>query len=232
MRFERLAGAAAVAFCAAVGAASASPVITIVAPGSFSLLNLGSGTADSRQSTTSPINVNSGGITTITFSGGCSSAGCEPSGVYAGNRSDSASPFGPGDSTTNYLVAQPGTAGVDNVTVNYATPQTSLDILWGTVDLDQAASGHYNLVTAAGQQITGNDILAVAGGPSGSQNLWVAITGLAPFTSFVAEDDAPNPSAFEFMPAVAVNVPEPASLAIVGAALAAAGLIRRRRKSA
>ncbi len=154
MRFERLAGVAAIALLATVGSASAAPVITILAPNSFSLLDLGTGTANSRQNAiTSPFAVNSGGITTITFSGGAASGdSSQASGVYAGNQgSIAASPLGSGDSTTNYLVAQPGTAGVDNVTVNYATAQTTLDILWGTVDLDQAATGDYNLVTAAGQ---------------------------------------------------------------------------------
>jgi hypothetical protein len=101
--------------------------------------------------------------------------------------------------------------------------------LWGTVD---SPPGYNLLTTSAGETITGAAVLAVVGGAGSATNAWLRITGLAPFTWIAATDSNGNPSAFEFLPAVAANVPEPASLALLGGALIGFAVVSGRRRSA
>src|SRR5438067_1040519 len=126
MKPGHLSSAAAIVFVAMVGSASATsfcPTCTIV-QSSSPLLDLGTGTANSRQNIASPIIPAAGtGITSITFAGGASPNG-SASGVFAGSvLNNFTSTFG--NSTTNYLAAQPG----GSVTVTYATPQTHFELL-------------------------------------------------------------------------------------------------------
>jgi hypothetical protein len=239
MKLEQLSGVAAIALIAMTGAASADmtfgpiPVadcacdISVITSGSpftpptslpFSLVNLGTGTGGLQSSNT--INPSFVGINSIMFSQGSGSG----TGLYSGNNPDIAtSPFG-GDSTTlnnvpnmNYLVAQPG----GTVTINYTAPQTSLDLLWGTVDDQAVAAGSQNQILtlmAGSTEITGADIASVipaADFTNGADDVGVVITGLSSFSQIQATDAAGNNPAFEFVPGVAPAPPIGHGLAAV-----------------
>lgn len=231
MKLGWLGGVAAVALLALTGTASAVTITPAASP----LCNLGTGTANSRQSISTPFNSpciagSQPEISSVTWIDG-SSTGTEPgllSGVYAGSVIGSfTTPFGSGDptGTEQYLAAQPG----GSVTVNYSTPQSSLAILWGTID----NSDDMNLLTSDGTMITGSMVCmalgpSCTGAPDGSVNEEVDITGIAAFTSFTASDATGQLSSFEFVPGTQ-QVPEPGSLAILGAAIAGFGILRRRK---
>jgi hypothetical protein len=152
--------------------------------------------------------------------------GTYPSGVYAGSGgSIAASPFG--DGTTEYLVAQPG----GTVTINFSSVQTSIDLLWGSID--NGSVGALNLLTSGGYQLTGTmllqDLVNEGYTPTaGTTGAYVEISGLAPFTSYTIQDTGVN-SAFEFVPGTPVS--EAGTLGMLGAGLIgliALGGFRRR----
>jgi hypothetical protein len=169
------------------------------------------------------------------FAGGASTGPGTPtpSGVYAGSvKNNFTEPFlvnGINPSlanasetmTSKYLAAQPG----GSVTVTYSAPQTSLAILWGSID----GSDSMNLLTDNGTPalaINGATVCADLGLVcTGAFNAEIDITGIPSFTMFTVTDAAGQLSAFEFVPGTQLTaIAEPASLAILGAMLASFGI--------
>jgi len=239
LRFGAASGAlVAVALLAMNGGASA---YTIAAQDSgaipFTPDNLGISATSGYQSSAPLFGV--GGTELIAFTGGTSPGGYT-SGVYAGSKSDVAlSPFAlglasqpPSTPLQNYLVAE---GGGGSVTVTYKAPQTSLDIVWGSVDV---ATGYNLVVTAGFDKITGAEVLAAIGLPSSDTGLYnaaVELTGLTSFSS-VTFSDSSSP-AFEFdiaSPVRPAPTPLPAALPLFAGGVGALGFFgwRRKRKAA
>ena len=167
--------------------------------------------------------------TVISFS---PDAASPQAGVYAGSVTNvSTSPFAGtslGSSLSNYLSAEPN----DNVTLSYATPQSSLSLLWGTVDSYNAL----NLEVLDGLTVTGTltiggaEVAAAIGGgfnADGTTPAFVTISDMGSFTSVVATS---TQQAFEFAAAVgSTAVPEPTTLALFGLGLLSLGFVQHRR---
>ncbi len=169
-------------------------------------------------------------ISSITFAQGTGSG----TGVYAGTVSGiSDSPFTLGTfsstscspSCPEYFSVQTG----GTITITFNSAQTSLDILWGTVDV---ASGYNLVTTSAGQTIDGATIDSLMSSPaSGAVDAAVEITGLNPFLSVTFQDTTGNNPAFEFDIG---QTPIPGALPLFATGLSAFGLFgwRRKRKNA
>ncbi len=152
-------------------------------------------------------------------------------GVYAGSiPNTSTSPFtgtNLGSSLSNYLSAEPS----DNVTLTYASPQSSFSLLWGTVDTYNSL--HLEMLdgaTVVGDiTVTGADDQNAIGGSfdaNGTSPAFVTISDVGTFTTVVATS---TQQAFEFVAAVGTAVPEPGTLALFGLGLLGLGFVQHRR---
>lgn len=206
---KRLAGLATIVAILATRAAFASPMIStqLESAGSapFSLVSFGSAATAGKQTTAQTITAAG---ETFHFTG--------TSGVYAGNVPGLVrSPFAPGV-MGDYLAAEPGGA----LQIDFAQPQTSFDLLWGSVDTYNAISFGTGTQTITGPEIA----MIMADTHFGLSNVAMEITGLAPFSSITVTSTAP---AFEFVPGI--PVPEPTTGAIISVGLIGLGLYRRKR---
>ena len=151
----------------------------------------------------------------IAFRSGRITFGAGGAGAYSGGVSGVAA--APDSSGRTYLAAEPGSV----VSFAFDTPQQQFRLLWGSVD-------DYNSLTfgrldGTSVTVTGADVLALTRSGAAA---YVTISGLGAFNRVIATSSSP---AFEFVPDVAV--PEPGTLALLGAGLGALAVWRRRAKS-
>lgn len=124
--------------------------------------------------------------------------------------------------------------GLGNITFTFDAPQTSLALLWGSIDTTNSLTfnnaTNYTVTGTAVQTAAAGFISNGFQGPGGSA--YVIVNTTTPFTSFTATSGVVS---FEFAGVAASNqafsqIPEPGSVALLGLGLSVAGFVLHRRK--